>query len=657
MRKSFFIYILDIVITAILTVGCQQPQMKQATNPDDIANHYQRVLTAANESPDSAMLMVEKLRAGVSAGISLNTKGLIPDYHADLMRAKIYTQSQDSMLLDSAIIIGERLMALDVMQTNLATRQDVLEMLISACRLHRDDEQTIHWSMQLIDLCRQQGEETEALRTEAEVGLVLSYIGKADEGLAKIDSVINQLSGKRKFNEMDASIIALRRKENLLASERRYGEIPPVAQALLNILDDYEQHPDEFHDGSYREVKEEQRPDYIEFYRAKAYMYMAYAYAKASPREGLDGAARHYLRLFEQCAFAKTLEGRLEIAPTWCLLGEYDKMSAAYDEYENRLREQGDTMTNTYANILRDRAQAAKAQGRYAESLRLHEQYETLTETLNGRLLQGKAHLYAARFHAAEHQQEIEKQKADKRFITMMAFFIGILAMLGLFFAWYADRQWHKTQLKNCVLAQQIKEAMMYKEKYERLTNAPSFPNGTRLPEDYPKERDEYTSEDEKPSASSNNYSPPIPETSTKRPSTYEAQESSPSRRISQRGAGDGSLDSLSPEELFHYIEHEVSRRLLFLNPSFDRQAIIDEFHISKERVGAAFSQGSKYDSMTQFVNDLRLEYASKLLVTTDLSISDIMTKAGFSNASVFSRYFSRKYQITPTQYRRANSE
>ena len=122
-------------------------------------------------------------------------------------------------------------------------------------------------------------------------------------------------------------------------------------------------------------------------------------------------------------------------------------------------------------------------------------------------------------------------------------------------------------------------------------------------------------------------------------------------------GSTETSLDSLSPEELFHYIEHEISRRLLFLNPSFDRQTIIDEFHISKERVGAAFSQGSKYDSLPQFVNDLRLEYASKLLVTTDLSISEIMTKAGFSNASVFSRYFSRKYQITPTQYRSANSE
>ncbi len=424
---------------------------------------------------------------------------------------------------------------------------------------------------------------------------------------------------------MDASIIALKRKENLLANERRYSDIPPVAQAMLDLLADYEQHPDEFHDGSYREVTEEQRPGYIEFYRAKAYMYMAYAYANLSDK----GKAKEYVSLFEQCAFAKTLEGRIEIAPTLCLLGEYDKMSAAYDEYEARMREQGDTVTVNYANILSDRAQAAKAQGRYAESLRLHEQYEALTETLNNRLLQGKAHLYAARFHAAEQQREIEQQKADKRYITMVAFLIGILALMGLFFAWFAGRQWRKTQLKNRVLAQQMKEAMIYKEKYESLTPAPS-----------PKERGVNTTEDEKPSANTVDRSPLL------------------GREALERGAGDEtSLDSLSPEELFHYIEHEVSRRLLFLNPSFNRQTIIDEFHISKERVGAAFAQGSKYDSLPQFVNDLRLEYACKLLVTTDLSISDIMTKAGFSNASVFSRYFSRKYQITPTQYRRANSE
>lgn len=587
------------VVVILLTVGCQRTQVRLASNPEEIRELNQQVLKAANESPDSALLMIN----------SLSTSGTLPDYRCDFLRAKIYAQSLDSLWLDSAIIIGERLMTLDVTKEDMAYRQDVLEMLVNACRQHGDDEQAIHWCTQLIDLCRQQGDATVALRNEAELGCMLAGIGKTDEGLAKIDNAIQLLSadrkfgqsggGKMKFNEMDACIIALRRKESVLDKEGRYSDIPPVAQAMLDLLADYEQHPDEFHDGSYREVTEEQRPGYIEFYRAKAYMYMAYAYVSLNEKV----KAYEYLRLFERCAFAKTLGGRTEIAPTWCLLGEYDKMAAAYGEYEALLREQGDTINATYAGILRDRAKAAKAQGRYAESLRLHKQYETLTETLNNRLLRSKAHLYAARYHAQEQQQEIERQKAYKRYVSMMAFLIGILAIMGIFFAWYAARQWRKTQLKNRVLAQQIKEAMIYKEKYDNSTVNSSHST--------------------------------IPEVET----------------------GGGSLDSLSPEELFHYIEHEVSRRLLFLNPSFDRQAIIDEFHISKERVGAAFSQGSKYDSMTQFVSDLRLEYASKLLVTTDLSITDIMTQAGFSNASVFSRYFSRKYQITPTQYRRANSK
>ena len=585
------------VVVILLTVGCQRTQVRLASNPEEIRELNQQVLKSANESPDSALLMIN----------SLSTSGTLPDYRCDFLRAKIYAQSLDSLWLDSAIIIGERLMTLDVTKEDMAYRQDVLEMLVNAGRQHGDDEQAIHWCSELIDLCRQQGDETVALRNEAELGCMLAGIGKTDEGLAKIDNAIQQLSGKRtfgqsgggriKFNEMDACIIALRRKESVLDKEQRYRDIPPVAQAMLDLLADYEQHPDEFHDGSYREVTEEQRPGYIEFYRAKAYMYMAYAYANLSEK----GKSREYLSLFEQCAFAKTLQGRTEIAPTWCLLGEYVKMTAAYDEYESRLREQGDTVNAIMADILHDRAEAAKARGRLAESLRLHEQYETLTETLNNRLLQGKAHLYAARYHAYEQQQEIERQKADKRYVSMMAFLVGILALTGLFFAWYAARQWHKTQLKNRVLAKQIKEAMVYKEKFVAAI-------------------------------------PPVSDTP-------------------EQTAIHSSPDDMSPEELFHYIEHEVSRRLLFLNPSFDRQTIIDEFHISKERVGAAFSQGSKYDSMTQFVSDLRLEYASKLLVTTDLSITEIMTKAGFSNASVFSRYFSRKYQITPTQYRRANRE
>ena len=280
--------------------GCGRGTGEKELTHEEVRAINERVLEKAIDQPDSALMMISSLR------------DTLPDYRCDYLRAKVYGQTLEGAWLDSAIIIGERLMTTDAAREDLAYRQDVLEMLIHACRQHRDDELTIHWSAQLIDLCRQNGDETEALRTEADLGLMLSGIGRADEGLAKIDSVITLLSGKRKFNELDATIIALKRKVNVLKNMssgefaiRQDGEgdlkspthgsrilgrakrhpsgcraanpaerIVESAQQMLDLMADYEQHPDEYHDGTYREPPEHLRPGYIDFYRAQAYMFM-----------------------------------------------------------------------------------------------------------------------------------------------------------------------------------------------------------------------------------------------------------------------------------------------------------------------------------------------------------------------------------------------
>ena len=318
---KYILYIVG-VLAMLIVVSCKRSAWDPSLKQNEVISLYQKVLTAAHESPERGMQMID----------SLKRIGALPYYHTDLMRAKIYAQSTDYLRLDSAIIIGERLITLDEAKKDLGYRQDILEMLVNACRLHHDDEQTIHWSTMLLDLVRQQGLETEALRTEAEIGMALSQIGRTDEGLAKIDNVIRQLKGQRKWAEMDASIIALKRKVSVLDLEQRYSDIPPVAQMMLDLLADYEQHPDEFHDDSYREVTDEQRPGYIEFYRSKCYLYKAHAYAKISEerkanREESAAAAKkasQNLALYEQTDFAKTMNGREEITPTWRFLGHYD---------------------------------------------------------------------------------------------------------------------------------------------------------------------------------------------------------------------------------------------------------------------------------------------------------------------------------------------
>ncbi len=51
------------------------------------------------------------------------------------------------------------------------------------------------------------------------------------------------------------------------------------------------------------------------------------------------------------------------------------------------------------------------------------------------------------------------------------------------------------------------------------------------------------------------------------------------------------------------------------------------------------------------YINNLRVSYAEKLLVE-DLSIEEIATSSGFNSVTTFRRAFTKKYGVTPSQYR-----
>ena len=389
-------------------------------------------------------------------------------YNAQFQRARDYCQSLEDRRLDSAIIICERLIEVDSVRISDTRTYDVLEVLVNACRMSRDDEGELRWATQLVDHCRKLGWDTEALRNEAEVGVVLTHLGNRNEGLAKIDSAISGLDGIRKFNELDASIIAMKRKmvvlkENEGKALENAEMIIAVAQRMLERLADYEQHPADYHDATYREPTEEDRPGYIDFYRSQTWSYLAYAYAwKNDQRQAL-----HYLDLFLQSDFGQTLNGRESSAAIFALLGKYDRMLVIYDEWE---REMGDDTVNAnYATILRDRATAARAKGHVAEAYDLMCRHEALTRQLNDRLLRGKAHLYAARFHAQEQQREIDRQREAKHRAAIIGSTIAIVALLALLFALYVLRQWRTTQRRNRILAWQITEASRMKTEYAKL--------------------------------------------------------------------------------------------------------------------------------------------------------------------------------------------
>lgn len=419
-----------LILLALATTGCTESHtLKREAHLSDTLYTVKAAMDVFDYNPQRALLIID----------SAEIIGNISRDNASYYRAKVFTMTFESMHLDSAQKICLSLMQSSYIK-DAGNHESVLDLLVSISRRKQDFEQWLKWSTEKAEFCRQYGNEIEALRTEAEIGVILAYLGRQDEGLQKLDNVIEQLDKTRKFNEMDACIIALRRKVDVLQQFGNYDEIIPIAQKIIEKTSDYEENPTDYHDGSFREPSPANVPDYCDFYRIKAYAYLARAYAETDDIAN----SRHYLKLFESSRYGQTFDGRMMISMTWCKLGDYDKMLAIYEEVENYL--EGDTITETYATILNNRAKAAEARGQYTKAYGYIKRYLELKNLINTQVLESKANEYAARYRAQEQQMEIERQTTQNRMqnIIIIIMFVALFVIVLL----YNNSVFQKQKLK-----------------------------------------------------------------------------------------------------------------------------------------------------------------------------------------------------------------
>lgn len=61
--------------------------------------------------------------------------------------------------------------------------------------------------------------------------------------------------------------------------------------------------------------------------------------------------------------------------------------------------------------------------------------------------------------------------------------------------------------------------------------------------------------------------------------------------------------------------------------------------------------------TFTQFINNLRVQHACKLLETTNYPAYRIASECGFTDASYFNRVFYTQMEMTPKEYKRCAYE
>ena len=105
-------------------------------------------------------------------------------------------------------------------------------------------------------------------------------------------------------------------------------------------------------------------------------------------------------------------------------------------------------------------------------------------------------------------------------------------------------------------------------------------------------------------------------------------------------------------------IETEVIRRAkAFIdenigNGDLSLQTISDAMGLTAPYFSQLFSRETG-QGVSTYITGLRMEFAGRLLASSDLKVDDIAAQAGFSSASYFNLVFKKNFGMTPTQYRK----
>lgn len=115
-----------------------------------------------------------------------------------------------------------------------------------------------------------------------------------------------------------------------------------------------------------------------------------------------------------------------------------------------------------------------------------------------------------------------------------------------------------------------------------------------------------------------------------------------------------------SKEILFKKTTDNIRRVTMYIHQHFkeplELKTIADEIHYSPQYLSKIFHQMMGV-TFKEYVTNLRMNYASALIINTDMSISDICVEAGFGTRRNFTKEFKRIYFYSPTEYRQKNQK
>lgn len=402
----------------------------------------------------------------------------------------------------------------------------------------------------------------------------------------------------------------------------------------------------------------EKQPKAIEREK-KTFQALVYLHrAQVCQMRGQEKDAARYYAEYMKTDYGQSLEGRINGCDYLVEARRYNEAADNYTQLDRFIKEWGyDYDLETIGNNLLPKLRSNYYADRKDSALRVALQIAEVYDSALIRQKRSESTELATIYDTQGKERQIAEEHARNRLFSAISIATGILALLIMVFAIYTLRQWRFTKEKNRILAQQITEAVEYKKKYRELKKSVERKTESieHLALQTAEEKTDISHKDSANLTAEDRSDLPLESSKNSNLSPLTSYPSPLTSHLNKVIISD--ITDLNDEQMFLCLRDIIENEQLFLQSDFGRQTLIDHTGLSKERIGAAFSQGGENISLPQYVRELRLDYAIHLMNDQpELNIEMVSQASGFTSADTFTRNFRAKYGMAPTAYKQTKA-
>lgn len=281
---------------------------------------------------------------------------------------------------------------------------------------------------------------------------------------------------------------------------------------------------------------------------------------------------------------------------------------------EQMLRSQGDTVNYHMISILRQLGRAYRETGDYEAAAGYFERLATLRDSIKNREQQSAVLELAEVYESGEKDKTILRQQQQTRILLAMVAIV--LAVVAIVIAYN-----RKIRRRNASLVRAVRDNLACKDEVQR-------------------KEEECRTQKAQISALE------------KRIEELEHTNESLSHSFLPQAKED---DEIRKAEQLEQALYEIATRQLYLQPGITAKAIHELLQVPAALFGTFFEQ-QKGKKFMEYINELRMDHAAKLLIAyPNYTIDAVAKMCGIDSLQHFHRLFSDRFSITPSAFRKGH--